>query len=240
MPIRAIESPRLYRQIADQLSALIESGEFAVGQRLPSERELATQLGVSRPSVREALIALEIAGRVEVRVGAGVYVSAPHPVVVADPESEGQGPFELLRARLLIEAEIAAEAAREATAEELGVVRAAVEDMQKQRRKNQSADKSDRDFHMAIAAATHNSVLFSVVRELWDRGRGAIWKRMEHHFQTPDLKAAVLDDHETILVALEARDGRAARAAMRRHLERVEREFARGWELVKDRPAKRA
>ena len=75
MPIQAIESQRLYRQIAAQLSALIAAGEFPEGTRLPSERDLAEQLGVSRPSVREALIALEVQGKVEVRVGAGVFVS---------------------------------------------------------------------------------------------------------------------------------------------------------------------
>jgi DNA-binding FadR family transcriptional regulator len=237
MPIRAIESQRLYRQIADQLSALIASGEFAVGQRLPSERDLATLLGVSRPSVREALIALEIAGKVEVRVGAGVFVSVPHPVAVADPETEGQGPFELLRARRLIEGEIAAAAARDGTTEELASVRAAAEEMQRRRVRNQTADTADREFHLGIATATHNSVLVSVVRDLWDRGRGAIWKRMEFHFQTPELRAAALRDHQAILLALEARDSRGARAAMRRHLERVEREFEHGWDLLKEREA---
>ncbi len=133
MPIQTIESQRLYRQIAEQLSALITSGEFAIGQRLPSERELAASLGVSRPSVREALIALEIAGRVEVRVGAGIYVAAPHPIAVSDPDTEGQGPFELLRARWVIEGEVAALAARLATPEDLLAIRSAVEEMRRRR-----------------------------------------------------------------------------------------------------------
>ena len=93
MPIQAVESQRLYRQIAGQLSTLIASGEFAPGARLPSERDLAVQLGVSRPSVREALIALEVEGKVEVRVGAGIFVAAARPVVVANPTAEGQGPL---------------------------------------------------------------------------------------------------------------------------------------------------
>jgi DNA-binding FadR family transcriptional regulator len=235
MPIKTVENQRLYRQIADQLSALIASGEFVNGHRLPSERELAVQLGVSRASVREALIALEIAGKVEVRVGAGIYVSASRPVVVADPKGEGQGPFELLRARWLIEGEIAAEAARNGRPEDLLPIRSAVEEMQRRERQNKNADMPDRDFHLGIAAASHNSALVSVVHDLWDRGRGAIWKRMEHHFQTPELRAAALRDHRAILDMLEARDARGARAAMRRHLERVDREFNRGWELLKER-----
>ena len=234
MPIQAIESNRLYRQIAAQLSSLIASGEFGEGGRLPSERELATQLGVSRPSVREALIALEVAGKVEVRVGAGIFVAARRPVSVTDPTSEGQGPFELLRARWLVEGEIAMEAARNAAKEDLDVVRGAVVDMQQRQRRRQDADAADRDFHLGIAKATHNSALVSVSSNLWDQGRGAIWKRMEHHFQTAELRAAALHDHRAILAALEAQDGRAARAAMRRHLERVDREFNRGWELLKE------
>ena len=72
--LQIVEPQRLYRQIAGQLRALISQGELAVGSRLPAERDLAKQLGVSRPSVREALIALEVEGWVEVRTGSGVYV----------------------------------------------------------------------------------------------------------------------------------------------------------------------
>ncbi len=239
MPIQAVENLRLYRQIADQLSALIRSGEFAEGARLPAERSLAAQLGVSRPSVREALIALEIEGKVEVRVGAGIYVAAPRPVAVRDPTVEGQGPFELLRARWLIEGEIAVEAARNAAAEDLVAVRAALAEMQRCQRQKRNEDAADRDFHLGIAKAAQNSALVFVVRNLWDQGRGAIWKRMEHHFQTPELRAATLRDHRAILKALEARDGRGARAAMRQHIERVEHEFSRGWEVLKARDSAR-
>src|SRR5208283_98148 len=77
MPIQSIEPRRLYRQIADQIRALIRSREFPAGARLPPERDLARQLGVSRPSVREALIALEVEGLVEVRIGSGIYVLGP-------------------------------------------------------------------------------------------------------------------------------------------------------------------
>ena len=235
MPIRAVESLRLYRQIADQLSTLIASGEFAKGARLPSERDLALQLGVSRPSVREALIALEIEGKVDVRVGAGIYVAAPRPVPATDPTTEGQGPFELLRARWLVEGEIAAEAARNATAGDLHAAHAAVAEMQRRQRQKRDAEAADRDFHLAVAKAAQNSALVSVVHNLWDQGRGAIWKRMEHHFQTPELRAATLRDHRAILEALEAHDRRGARTAMRQHLERVDREFTKGWEMLKER-----
>ena len=114
MPLQTVENRRLYRQIADQIAALIEKGEYAAGERLPPERDLAKQLGVSRPSVREALIALEVEGYVEVRVGSGVYVAGARSGAMEALPADS-GPFELIRARWLIEAECAALAAKAAT-----------------------------------------------------------------------------------------------------------------------------
>src|SRR3954468_23424078 len=108
MPLQAVESSRLYRQIAEQLRGLIAGGEFAPGARLPAERDLARQLGVSRPSVREALIALEVEGWVEVRTGSGIYVQPQAQRNGAGAaraaESNGSaewGPLEVMRAREL-------------------------------------------------------------------------------------------------------------------------------------------
>src|SRR5689334_18325649 len=112
MPLQAVDNRRLYRQIADQIAALIENGEYGSGQRLPPERDLARQLGVSRPSVREALIALEVEGYVEVRVGSGVYVLGRPRASAAPKLPADSGPFELIKARWLIEAECAALAAK--------------------------------------------------------------------------------------------------------------------------------
>ena len=236
MPIAIVETRRLYRQIAAQLSALIASGEFAVGQRLPSERDLAVQLGVSRPSLREALIALELEGLVEVRVGAGIWVTAASGRgAETEVQHEGEGPFELLRARWLIEGEVAAMAAREATDADLASIRAALAEMEKLEKQHQDCSAFDREFHLRIAASTRNGVLQAVVEDLWDRGRGAMWRLMEQHFQTPALQAASVNDHRAILQALAAHDPREARNAMRAHLKRVDSEFARGWELVKGR-----
>lgn len=229
MPLQTIENQRLYRQIADQVSELIASGEFPEGSRLPSERDLAAQLGVSRPSVREAIIALEIAGKVEVRGGAGVVVAARRPVALTSASFEGQGPFELLRARELIECGIVAEAARCATGADLDAIRATVDEMQRCHERRLSFDAPDREFHVSIARATHNAALVSVVQDAWDLGRGAIWRRMEQHFQTAELRTAILDDHKTISEALDGRDGPRARVRMQRHLRRVAREFSRRW-----------
>src|SRR5438067_7978224 len=107
MPLQIVEPQRLYRQIAEQLRAAIASGDFPPGSRLPAERDLAKQLGVSRPSVREALIALEVEGWVEVRTGSGVYVlDRPPPERSRKVPAAEWGPLELIRARRVIEGEI--------------------------------------------------------------------------------------------------------------------------------------
>ena len=135
MALQPVEPQRLYRQIAEQLRAGIAKGEFAVGARLPAERDLATQLGVSRPSVREALIALEVEGWVEIRTGSGIYVldrsarTTPQsaPVQLAATE---WGPLELIRARRLVEGEVAALAARLAKRKDIDAMVKAVQAME--------------------------------------------------------------------------------------------------------------
>src|SRR5512140_1002382 len=128
MPLQAVEPLRLYRQIAGQIAGLIQRGEFRAGTRLPAERELASLLGVSRTSVREAIISLEIAGLVDVRVGTGIFVrdaSLVRPAASPAPgPDEGPGPFELLSARAVIEGETAALAARHRRASDLPALRA--------------------------------------------------------------------------------------------------------------------
>ena len=115
MPLQPIETRRLYRHIADQVAGLIARGEFPPGSRLPTERELALLLGVSGPSVREGLIALEVEGLVDVRVGSGIYVRRAR-AGIANPDILGDspGPFELLRARRAIEGEVSSASVCEA------------------------------------------------------------------------------------------------------------------------------
>lgn len=238
MPIQTVDTDRLYRKIARQLSDLIAAGEFVPGQRLPAERDLAQQLGVSRPSVREALIALEIEGKVEVRVGAGVFVMAPPSTPPSEPLEEGEGPFELLGARRVVEGETAALAAREATPAEIAAIRASVEGLAGLPPGDSRSESFDRDFHLAIAHATHNDALVWVVQMLWDQGRGAMWRQMERHFQTTALRNATVRDHRAIYKAIESRDVRAARAGMHRHLLRVAHEFEKGFEPGKRREKK--
>ena len=231
MPIHAVDTDRLYRKIARMLSDLIAAGEFVPGQRLPGERDLARQLNVSRPSVREALIALEVEGKVEVRVGAGVFVSEPRkpaPMATAKTLHPGEGPFELIRARWVVEGETAAIASVEATPADRDEMRRAIKDLRVSKSPRES-ELADRRLHVAIASATRNGPLAEMVQLLWDEGRGALWHQMEHHFGTPELRAETIRDHEAVVSAIESGSAYQARKTMHEHLTRVHREFARGF-----------
>jgi DNA-binding FadR family transcriptional regulator len=232
MPLQAVEPQRLYRQIAEQLRTLITGGEFAPGSRLPAERDLAKQLGVSRPSVREALIALEVEGWVEVRTGSGVYVldrtqaNSRHAVKV--PAAEW-GPLELIRARRLIEGEIAALASTHAKKKDLQAIAEAIECMKKDADRNVAPLAGDRAFHTAIAAACGNAVLLETVQKFWDARHGPLFERLGGHFETVPSWRRAIGEHEAVLAALKARDPEAARAAMQGHMDKSHARFSASW-----------
>src|SRR4051812_18525468 len=146
MPIHAVDTDRLYRKIAKMISELIAAGEFVPGQRLPGERDLARQLGVSRPSVREALIALEVEGKVEIRVGSGVFVCPPRKLPGGSLLEPGEGPFELIRARWVLEGETAAIAAEVATAPDRDEMHRAIDDLRESSNPRDS-EAADRRLH---------------------------------------------------------------------------------------------
>lgn len=152
MPIRSVAPFRLYRQVAEQIAGLIKAGEFDIGERLPSERELAGKLGVSRPTVREAMIALEIAGLVEVRTGAGIFILSHEQndgskrLALSDP---GTGPLELIDARIVLETAIAAEAAQKCDEADLRDIAQSVEAMGQAQTTQEHRD-ADRHFHAEV------------------------------------------------------------------------------------------
>ena len=207
---------RLYDRVAKDVAAKIADGEFAIGERLPSERELALAFGVSRPTVREAIFALELDGLVEVRKGVGVFAVAKSPrggeAAVTD-----MGPFELLEARRAFEGEACAVAASR-------IRETDVEDLEKLLREIDysgdvlAAEDADRRFHLRIAEITGNSVIHAVVEMLWD----ARDRSPQYRFLTDKAHEARVvpreDEHAKILDALRARDPAKARAAMRSHI----------------------
>lgn len=209
---------RLYHQVAEQIRKVIEQGRFEPGMRLPSERELAVQLGVSRPSLREALLALEIEGRLEIRMGSGIYVCAFRGDSGAEPPSLGDSPSELMHARSMIEGSVVTLAAARATPQGLDQLTACLDAMRLEVRRGQAPVEADRRFHVAVAEMTGNSVLIRLVGELFDGRHGLILSRMTHHAESARTWEAALCEHEAIYHALEARDPQEAAAAMFCHL----------------------
>ena len=233
MPLQPIETRRLYRHIADQVAGLIARGEFPPGSRLPTERELAQLLGVSRPSVREGLIALEVEGLVDVRVGSGIYVRrARAGSATPDILGDSPGPFELIRARRAIEGEVTEIAARTARDSDIAAIADALRMMKGDIHGGDAYEKGDRLYHVRIAEATHNSVLVSVVNMLWDLRNSPVFASLLRHTVTDGVRSRSITDHERILKALEAHDPASAKTAMQKHLDRVAKEYERDWPLV--------
>ena len=225
MPIETIQSKRLFEKIAEQIKMLIVSGEFKEGSRLPPERDLALQLGVSRPTVREAMIALELSGLVEVRVGAGIYVISSKPRLVLTPNSKIKvpSPSELIEARLMVEPINAALAAERFRPELIDDLERAI--------KHQIAEDAigadaDRQFHMIIAEATGNRALVEITEYLWDQMLSShMWRLLIDHAQLKGLYPIILDDHRDLLNALTRRDSESAKNIMETHLEHAKEIF---------------
>jgi len=212
-------APRLYKDIAAKLIAEIQGGQFPVGARLPAERDLAVQYEVSRPVIREAIIALEVQGLVEVRVGSGVYVLSTSE---AEPDGdEDVSAIELTEARLLVESEVAALAAAQITDEELRELEELVEQIEEENKTPDGKEDADAAFHLAIAKAARNNALFDAVERLWSLRRTSREAALLHEKARHANIKPVVDEHTAILTALKARDPKAARDAMRAHLSQV-------------------
>ncbi|MDI9233862.1 FadR/GntR family transcriptional regulator [Limnohabitans lacus] len=234
MPIQTVEPQRLYRQIAEQLRQLMASGEFAVGSRLPAERDLALQLGVSRPSVREALIALEVEGMIEVRTGSGIYVqSTAKPKTRKTPaqadSSAEWGPLEVMSARILVESEVAALAAQNAQKKDIKAIRAGLQQMKQEAARHEMPREGDEAFHEAIAQACGNSVLLDTVQRFWTARKGPLFERLGDYFEHPASWQAAIAEHQAVFDAIEARDAPAARKAMQKHLKQAHKRYSASW-----------
>lgn len=215
---------RQYQIIAEDISKRIIAGEFQVGSKLPTERDLCEQYGVSRPIIREAVIALETSGCINVRHGSGAWVvSMPGQRTVDGVAiSTAPSPFEAMQARIAIEAESAALAARLGTEEDIQEIEKYLLAM-KATKTAQSDEFLDADlkFHLAIAKASKNSIFEQLVNDLWAlRYSGAVsefvFERVEASGWKPTYK-----EHQDIFLAIKKRDEDAARKAMTAHLNSV-------------------
>lgn len=212
-------SDRLYQSIATRIQALIESGEFPVGSRLPGERDLAERFGVSRVTIRDAEIALEAQGWIAIKTGSGVYVQARS--ATASGALPDVSAFDLTAARAIIEAEAAALAAAHITDAEILELEELIVAMSSPDGGDDASAIADQKFHLAIARIAGNPVVEHCVQLIW-RMRNElprvrqVYARVCHH----DWDART-NEHAAILAALRNRDPQASRAAMRDHFHRL-------------------
>lgn len=226
--MKSTEPKRLYQTVAAQILALIRQEEFPAGERLPPERELALKLGVSRPSLREALIALEIGGQIEIRMGSGVYVRDASADDVSVMGALGDSPSELMQARAAIEGSVVVLASARMTAATLDRLRRMIERMRRLAAAGKSPVEADRQFHMLIAETAGNSVLSRFVGELFDSRHYPIAAAMRGHTESAQTWTAAVREHEDVLKALQAGDPIAAQTAMRAHLKASEERWISG------------
>ncbi|WP_143873657.1 FadR/GntR family transcriptional regulator [Catenovulum sediminis] len=209
-----MKNKRMFWSIVEKIEARINSGEFTAGARLPPEREFVETYNVSRPTIREAIIALEVRGRVEVKTGSGVYVLEQKEDSATEHKISA---FELTQARALFEGEAAALAAFAITDEQI----AALEKTMSQMEMGQDVEKADRDFHLIIAKATKNNAVLSAIQGLWkvrttNSDVAEAYKDICSQSHTKRLQ-----EHREILNALKKRDTAAARTAMHKHFQRL-------------------
>lgn len=213
---------KVYEDVARQIERLILK-KLRPGDKLPSERELAESLSVSRSSIRDAIRSLELMGMVEPRQGAGTIVREVTASSVANPlanalkrKEELMG--ELLDFRLMLEPPLASRAATHASPEEISEMEDILERQAQKVRTGESTIAEDSEFHYSVALASGNSVVLKVLDILMDLLR----ETRERSLQIDGRPQKSLAGHRRVLAAIKRHDAEAAKAAMRRHIEDVE------------------
>jgi DNA-binding FadR family transcriptional regulator len=207
---------RLFQSVAEQICSLIDEGTFPPGTRLPGERELAERLGVSRVTIREAEIALQAIGRLEIKTGSGVYVSENQLAGEALPSASA---FEVTEARLLVESEAAALAAHNITDKEIERLAGLIEQMRTG--DHAAANEADELFHQTIAEASNNMALVHTIKTLWRMREEIPAVKATYEAVCVHDSESRTEEHRAVFVALKDRDPAAARLAMREHFHRL-------------------
>lgn len=230
MPFQKVEPEKLSQSVVRQVEGLILRGILRPGERLPSERELADRLGVSRPSLREAVAELQEAGLLTTKAGAGIFVaevlgSAFSPALVRLFERHDEAVSDYLAFRRDLEALAAERAARLGSETDLAVVDTLFRKMEAAHQKRDPADEArlDAEFHMAIIEASHNVIMLHMLRSMFDLLRQGVFYNRQIIFRQKTTRGTLLDQHRAIRDALLARDPAAARGAVEAHLDFVAR-----------------
>lgn len=223
--LRVVRPKRLYEQIADHVRELVLNGTFPPGSALPPERELADIIGVSRPSIREALIALEVMGLVESRQGGGNYVRTDAGILrmipLAGGRDLGPGPIEQFEARRVIEMACAKLAAQRATDEDILNLEQCLVRMRDLVARNASPAAEHRYFHTTIASISQNQIFASTVAELWRVRDGELWDTLRQKVDNAESWRLGIEFRAHLIDAIRARNSAAAVAIMSDHFNRM-------------------
>ncbi len=228
MPFRKVQSERLSVGVVRQIELLILRGILRPGERLPGERELAERMGVSRPSLRDALADLQARGLLVSRAGSGVYVAEVLGSVFSDGLAQlfathDEAVFDYVSFRRDLEGLTAERAARHGSDTDLAVVDTIFRKMEAAHAKRDPSDEArlDAEFHLAIVEASHNVVMLHLMRAMFDLLRAGVFYNRQAMFRQRTTRDMLLDQHRAINDAVQARDPTAARAAVEAHLDYV-------------------
>ena len=220
---KVVRSSRLYEQIVQQVEESIQRGALKPGDKLPPERDLAEQFGVSRTAVREAVKALREKGMVEAYPGRGTFVMevSSHPIRLSLDRmvkaGQGEGSRYLTEVREMMEPEIAAMAAERADGEDVAALRESLAVMDGAKRDPDAFIEADLDFHLALAEAAANPIILSLI----DSIVGLLREQRMGIFQVEGGPERGQYHHKRILEAVEHRDSGGAREAMKAHMRQV-------------------
>jgi GntR family transcriptional repressor for pyruvate dehydrogenase complex len=228
--LKPIKPKRMSDQVFEQLKDLIFRGHLKPGERLMTERELAQNLGVSRPTVREAINKLVAMHLLEHRQGQGTFVNPPNAGADRNPlaaviNGQDASLMDLLEVRLGLECNAVALAARRATEEDVREIEKSVQEMAVAVGHGNLGSDADIAFHMAIAYATKNVVQIHIMKSLYDLLFYGIHENLQHLYTEPMNLAKVLQQHTDILNAIRLRNPDEAYAAMKRHISFVQDYF---------------
>ncbi|MDO3378466.1 FadR/GntR family transcriptional regulator [Geoalkalibacter halelectricus] len=228
---RPIRPKKISEEIVEQIKALISAGELKPGEKIPSERELAGMLGVSRPSVREAIMVLDAMGLVEARQGGGTYVRSLTAAALQDPlltlvEENPAMHYALVEVRMGLETWSAYLAAQRATDEEIKRLRELLGIMERQAAQGGWDADVDAQFHYAITAATHNTLQMHVLNTIHSLFHKTIQVALTEFYRRDGMVELLLEQHRAIFEGIAERNPEKARTAMFRHLTLVEEKMS--------------
>ncbi|MEY8746045.1 FadR/GntR family transcriptional regulator [Bacillales bacterium AN1005] len=226
-----VSSNKLYIQIYDQILSEIQSGTFQIGDKLPTERELCAQFGVSRAPIRQALSALEMKGYIYSRQGEGVYVKstmAQDEAVTDESFINSVSPEDIVEARMSIEPLIASMAAQRATADEIQLLRETIKQMESETAGGHYVPETDERLHMEIARASHNDLFIQFMTVITQAMKQQeMWRFIRDRTVTrPDYRDTNFSEHKEIIDAIENKEADTASKLMTEHMQNL---FNRYW-----------